>query len=91
VSSTFTLALLRGAKGTYPRFLFLDEPLGSSDPERRRRILRLLSEELTKYFEQIILITHVETPEIPNALLVTMDEGRVIATRRITEVPEAEI
>ena len=87
----FTLALLRGAKGTYPRFLFLDEPLGSSDPERRRRILRLLSEELTKYFEQIILITHVETPEIPNALLVSMDEGRVVATRRITEVPEVEI
>jgi len=87
----FTLALLRGAKGTYPRFLFLDEPLGSSDPERRRCILRLLSEELTKYFEQIILITHVETPEVPNALLVTMEEGRVVATRRITEIPEAEI
>ncbi|RLE88564.1 MAG: hypothetical protein DRJ67_01665 [Thermoprotei archaeon] len=87
----FTLALLRGAKGTYPRFLFLDEPLGSSDPERRRRILKLLSEELTKYFEQILLITHVETPDVPNALLVTMEDGRVIATRRITEIPEAEI
>jgi len=87
----FTLALLRGAKGTYPRFLFLDEPLGSSDSERRRRILRLLSEELTKYFEQIILITHVEIPEIPNALLVTMEEGRIVASRRISEIPEAEI
>ena len=87
----FTLALLRGAKGTYPRFLFLDEPLGSSDSERRRHILRLLSEELTKYFEQIILITHVETPEVPNALLVTMEEGRIVTSRRISEIPEAEI
>jgi len=87
----FTLALLQGAKGTYPKFLFLDEPLGSSDSERRKQILRLLSEELTKYFEQIILITHVEIPEVPNALLVTMEEGRIIGARRIAEIPETEI
>ena len=87
----FTLALLRGAKGTYPRFLFLDEPLGSSDPERRRRILKLLSEELTKYFEQIVLITHVEIPEISNARIITMENGKVVGERRITEVPEIEV
>ena len=86
----FTLALLRGAKGTYPRFLLLDEPLGSSDPERRRRILHLLSEELTRYFEQILLITHVETPDIPGSTLVSMDNGAIREIRRIAETPEIE-
>ena len=37
------------------------------------------------------MITHVETPEVPNALLVAMEEGRVVGTRRVIEVPEAEI
>ena len=87
----FTLALLRGAKGIYPRFLFLDEPLGSSDPERRRRILQLLNEELTRYFEQILLITHVETPEVPGATIVTMEEGRIQKIRKIPHAPEAEL
>ena len=87
----FTLSLLRGAKGTYPKFLFLDEPLSSSDSVRRRCILKLLREEMTKHFEQIILITHVEIPEIPNTLLVTMEEGRVVGARRISEIPEEEV
>jgi len=87
----FTLALLRGAKGTYPRFLFLDEPLGSSDSDRRRRIIQLLSEELTRYFDQILLITHVETPEIPGATIVTIEDGRVQRIRKVSQTAIAEV
>jgi exonuclease SbcC len=73
----FTLALIPSAKGNYPKFLFLDEPLGSSDAERRNRIIQLLSEKLTKYFDQIFLITHVNAAEPPGTTVITLREGRI--------------
>ena len=87
----FTLALLPRAKGSYPRFLFLDEPLGSSDVERRHRIVKLLNERLTKYFDQILLITHVEGVEPPGATVITLKEGSIASMHRvpIMEVGEA--
>ena len=80
----FTLALLPSAKGTYPRFLFLDEPLGSSDQERRQQIVKLLANELTRVFDQVFLITHVEIEEPPNSTLIELVDGKVAETRRIT-------
>ncbi|MEM4531446.1 MAG: SMC family ATPase [Thermofilaceae archaeon] len=72
----FTLSLLPAAKGIYPRFLFLDEPLGSSDEERRSRIIDLLSRELTRVFDQVFLITHVDIDEPPGSTVIVMNEGR---------------
>ena len=86
----FTLALLRGAKGTYPRFLFLDEPLGSSDSERRKRIIWLLGKKLIKHFEQILLITHVEVPEVPGATVITMENGEVQRVKKVTQAGSVE-
>ncbi|RLG43524.1 MAG: hypothetical protein DRN81_06385, partial [Thermoproteota archaeon] len=62
----FALALLPEAKGSHPRFLFLDEPLGSSDEIRREGILELLSSQLLKTFDQIFLISHVYGEETTN-------------------------
>lgn len=73
----FALSLLPAAKGAYPRFLFLDEPLGSSDQERRERIVELLADELTRFFDQIFLVTHVEVEEPPGSTVVTIDDGTV--------------
>jgi exonuclease SbcC len=84
----FTLALLPSAKGTYPRFLFLDEPLGSSDQERRQQIVKLLANELTRVFDQIFLITHIEIEEPPNSTLIELVDGKVAETRRITSQEE---
>ena len=84
----FTLALLPSAKGTYPRFLFLDEPLGSSDQERREQIVKLLANELTRVFDQVFLITHVEIEEPPNSTLIELVDGKVAETRRITSQEE---
>jgi len=42
----FALALTPEARGTRPEFLFLDEPLGSSDKIRRGEIMQLLKVEL---------------------------------------------
>lgn len=73
----FTLSLLPSAKGIYPRFLILDEPLGSSDVERRNRIVSFLSEELTKFFDQLFIITHVEVDEPPGSRTIVLDGGRI--------------
>ncbi|MCC6064921.1 MAG: hypothetical protein LM576_02955, partial [Thermofilum sp.] len=73
----FALSLLPAAKGAYPRFLFLDEPLGSSDQERRERIVELLASELTRFFDQIFLVTHVEVEEPPGSTVVTIENGAI--------------
>jgi exonuclease SbcC len=73
----FALSLLPAAKGAYPRFLFLDEPLGSSDEERRGRIVELLASELTRFFDQIFLVTHVEVEEPPGSTVVTIENGAI--------------
>ena len=73
----FALSLLPAAKGAYPRFLFLDEPLGSSDEERRGRIVELLASELTRFFDQIFLVTHVEVEEPPGSTVITIDNGAI--------------
>lgn len=72
----FTLSLLPATKGTYPRFLFLDEPLGSSDTERRSRIVELLTRELTRFFDQVFLITHVDVEEPPGSIAILMEDGK---------------
>ncbi len=73
----FTLSLLPSAKGVYPRFLILDEPLGSSDTERRSRIVEFLSGELTRFFDQLFIITHVEVEEPSGSRVIMLDDGRV--------------
>jgi len=79
----FTLSLLPAAKGAYPRFLFLDEPLGSSDAERRGWIVELLARELTRFFDQIFLVTHVEIEEPPGSTVILIDEGSVQRVYRV--------
>ncbi|MEM2897258.1 MAG: AAA family ATPase [Candidatus Bathyarchaeia archaeon] len=74
----FALSLLPEVKGIYPQFLFLDEPLSSSDEERREAIINLLDAELTKSFPQIIIISHL--PELIERLpnYVRLRDGRII-------------
>ncbi|MGQ4895129.1 MAG: AAA family ATPase [Candidatus Njordarchaeia archaeon] len=74
----FILSLIPQTKGIYPKFLFLDEPLASSDNTRRRNIIRLLTNNLRKYFDQIILITHLENIGAPRAKILRIVDGRII-------------
>jgi len=73
----FALALIPHAKGKSPEFLFLDEPLGSSDRVRREGILTLLRQELTQNFRQIFLISHVGDLEAEADTIIEMDNGTV--------------
>jgi exonuclease SbcC len=73
----FALALTPEAKGTRPEFLFLDEPLGSSDEIRRGEIVQLLKVELAQYFKQILLVSHVQGLEEDVDRVVRLEAGRI--------------
>jgi exonuclease SbcC len=73
----FALALLPEVKGQKPEFVFLDEPLGSSDDIRRSGIVEYLALDLSKKFKQIFIISHVGGLEDHVQNVITMDEGRV--------------
>ncbi len=73
----FALALIPQAKGRNPEFLFLDEPLGSSDKVRREGILALMHKELAENFKQIFLISHVGDLEAEADTVIEMDNGAV--------------
>jgi exonuclease SbcC len=74
----FALALMPEAKGTRPEFLFLDEPLGSSDEFRRTGIMTLLKTELAQYFRQIFLVSHVQGIEQDVDHIIKLETGRVV-------------
>lgn len=80
----FALALIPQAKGRNPEFLFLDEPLGSSDKVRREGILELMHKELSQNFKQIFLISHVGDLEAEADTVIEMDNGAVreVVTRK---------
>jgi len=74
----FALALLPEVKGMHPEFLFLDEPLGSSDEERREGIIQLLNTELSARFKQIFLISHVADLQTEVQNVIRLENGRVV-------------
>ena len=80
----FALALIPQAKGRNPEFLFLDEPLGSSDKVRREGILELMHKELSQNFKQIFLISHVGDLEVEADTVIEMENGAVreVVTRK---------
>src|SRR6266700_3957230 len=88
----FALALIPQAKGKSPEFLFLDEPLGSSDRLRRDGILALLKGELAQNFKQIFLVSHVGDLEAEADTIISMDNGNVteVVDRTRTEAKQVE-
>src|SRR5256712_14052859 len=88
----FALALIPQAKGKSPEFLFLDEPLGSSDKVRRDGILALLKGELAQNFKQIFLVSHVGDLETEADTIINMDNGNVaeVVDRTRTEAKRVE-
>ncbi len=88
----FALALIPQAKGKSPEFLFLDEPLGSSDRLRRDGILALLKGELAQNFKQIFLVSHVGDLETEADTIINMDNGNVteVVDRTRTEPKQVE-
>lgn len=75
----FALALMPEVKGTTPQFLWLDEPLGSSDEIRRSGIVEYLSVNLARLFSQIFIVSHVGGLEeqIPN--VIRLENGKPVS------------
>jgi exonuclease SbcC len=76
----FALALLPEVKGQKPEFVFLDEPLGSSDEVRRSGIIDYLVNDLSAKFKQIFIISHVGGLEEHVQNIIALDDGSVAST-----------
>ena len=76
----FALALLPEVKGQKPEFVFLDEPLGSSDDVRRSGIVDYLAHDLSRKFKQIFVISHVGGLEEHVQNIITLEDGMVTGT-----------
>jgi len=74
----FALALLPEVKGMHPEFMFLDEPLGSSDDARREGILNLLNTELSQSFKQIFLVSHIGGLDEQVKHIIRLENGEVV-------------
>lgn len=74
----FALALLPEVKGMHPEFMFLDEPLGSSDEARREGILNLLNTELSQSFKQIFLVSHISGLDEQVKHIIRLEDGEVV-------------
>ena len=77
----------------YPlSILILDEVFGSLDVERRDNVVQLLH-KLEDRFEQVILITHIETIRegLDHVLRVAYDERTGASTVTVEEAPAPEL
>lgn len=74
----FAIALLPQGRGTAPQFLLLDEPFGGSDIQRRDNIIRLLQDELSRTFQQIIVVSHQNAVLSASEHQYRMANGRIL-------------
>jgi exonuclease SbcC len=74
----FAISTIPSSRGARPGFIFLDEPLSGFDAQRRTGFIELLRDDLSRHFDQIIVISHIEAlaEEFPQNL--TLDSGRIV-------------
>lgn len=76
---SFAMATLPQDKGVQPKFIFLDEPLGSFDEDRARGLLYLLTQgEVAEFFDQIFVVTHVPIDEELFDEIYYVDNGKIV-------------
>jgi len=74
----FAVSTIPSMRGTRPGFIFLDEPLSGFDAQRRLGFMQLLKEDLSQYFDQVIVVSHIEalSDEFPHNM--HLDSGCVV-------------
>ncbi|MCW4014706.1 MAG: hypothetical protein NWF07_17195, partial [Candidatus Bathyarchaeota archaeon] len=74
----FAISTIPSSRGARPGFIFLDEPLSGFDAQRRTGFIELLRDDLSRYFDQIIVVSHIEAlaEEFPQNI--TLDSGRIV-------------
>lgn len=74
----FALSTIPSTRGARPGFIFLDEPLSGFDAQRRKGFMNLLQEELPRYFDQIIVISHLEALQEEFLHNLQLEAGEII-------------
>jgi len=74
----FALSTIPATRGARPGFIFLDEPLSGFDAQRKKGFMALLQEELPKYFDQIIVISHLEALQEEFLQYLQLEAGQVV-------------
>ena len=76
----FAISTIPSTRGARPGFIFLDEPLSGFDAQRRTGFMTLLRDELSRYFDQIIVVSHIEalSDEFPHHW--HLDSGQLVET-----------
>lgn len=74
----FAISTIPSTRGARPGFIFLDEPLSGFDAQRRNGFMTLLRDELSRYFDQIIVVSHIEalSDEFPHHW--HLDSGQLV-------------
>jgi exonuclease SbcC len=78
----FAISTIPNTRGARPGFIFLDEPLSGFDTQRREGFMLLLREELSKHFQQIIVISHIEALRDEFHHHISLESGRIVKVQR---------
>ncbi|MFN3698720.1 MAG: ATP-binding protein, partial [Dictyoglomus sp.] len=80
---SFAMATLPQEKGLQPKFIFLDEPLGSFDEDRAKGLVYLLTQgEIAEFFDQIFVVTHIPIEEDLFDEIYYVDNGNIIKAQK---------
>ncbi|MBQ04857.1 hypothetical protein CL673_09190 [Candidatus Bathyarchaeota archaeon] len=74
----FALSTIPSTRGARPGFIFLDEPLSGFDAPRTKGFMTLLQKELPKYFDQIIVISHLEALQDEFQHNLQLEAGQIV-------------
>ena len=76
----FAISTIPSTRGARPGFIFLDEPLSGFDAQRRNGFMTLLRDELSRYFDQIIVVSHIEALSDEFPYHWHLDSGQLVET-----------
>ena len=76
----FALSTIPSSRGARPGFIFLDEPLSGFDSQRRDGLLNLLRGDLSQYFDQVIVISHLDELKDEFQEQIQLEAGEVVAS-----------
>lgn len=76
---SFAMATLPQERGAVPGFIFLDEPIGSFDSNRKAALIELLTRgEIAENFDQVFVISHFPELEAIFDYKIELKDGKVI-------------
>ncbi|MDY6958252.1 MAG: hypothetical protein SVK08_03755, partial [Halobacteriota archaeon] len=85
---SFAMATLPQERGAVPGFIFLDEPIGSFDSDRKAALIELLTRgEIAENFDQVFVISHFPELEDIFDYKIELRDGRVILNNLEEDLP----